>query len=502
MDKRPDLLEEEQVLSLFWGRLVKFGPALVVAVFYVSVVLHYTYTPDDTYIYLQYAKNLATGNGFSFNPNMPSYGVTGPLWVLFIAGGVKAGLDPFVVAKTFGLLFSSLSIVLVYALAFTIIRDKIFAFFAAIVFSLDAWFLRWAGSGMETSLAVVLVLLTVKHAYLGEYHIAGFVAGLLTLVRPEGFLLFCVIQIENYLMSYVVEKSRRLFWISALLYLLVVVPWLVFSYSSFGSIVPNAGFAKSATHRSLADAVGAILDSAQILGSTLPVLLILIVIGVPMVIRKGGIGTFIAKGMPILWIVGVPLGYAILNVQVVSRYLVPIVPLIVIYAFWCLKEIELRFGWSSRRGIMVLTMVALATILQSQVVYQIRVVPHMKAFAKGMEEGIKPIALWLKSNADDSAVVLTPDVGMMGYIAEKRFYDTAGLITPAVKAAFDGMSYDEGMQRNVYRTVVRPNYVVDRGPTVSRLASDSLRPILSKEFPGLGLRKPEVVYYTLYEVTR
>jgi hypothetical protein len=43
---------------------------------------------------------------------------------------------------------------------------------------------------------------------------------------------------------------------------------------------------------------------------------------------------------------------------------------------------------------------------------------------------------------------------------------------------------------------------VDRGPTASRLASDSLRPILSREFPGLGLRKPEVVYYTLYEVTR
>ena len=86
--------------------MTRYGPAFIVALFYVTVVFHYSYTPDDTYIYLQYAKNLANGNGFSFNANSPSYGITGPLWVLLIAGGVKAGLDPLIVAKTFDLLFA------------------------------------------------------------------------------------------------------------------------------------------------------------------------------------------------------------------------------------------------------------------------------------------------------------------------------------------------------------------------------------------------------------
>ncbi len=225
---------------------VRYGPALIVAVFYISTVLHYAYTPDDTYIYLQYAKNLAAGNGFAFNDNTPSYGVTGPLWVFLIAAGAKAGLNPMTVAKTFDMLFASLSVVLVFTFSVTFIRDRVYALVAALIFSVDAFFLRWSGTGMETSFAVILVLLTVKYAYLGDYHIAAFVTGLLTLVRPEGALLFIVVQSDNFIRSVVLGKSKRVFWMGLALYTLVVVPWLIFSLATFGTIVPNTEAAKSA----------------------------------------------------------------------------------------------------------------------------------------------------------------------------------------------------------------------------------------------------------------
>jgi hypothetical protein len=57
------------------------------ALFICLVALHFEYTPDDAYIYFQYAKKIAQGKGFSFNGSTPSYGTTGPLWALFIAGG-------------------------------------------------------------------------------------------------------------------------------------------------------------------------------------------------------------------------------------------------------------------------------------------------------------------------------------------------------------------------------------------------------------------------------
>jgi hypothetical protein len=353
---------------------------------------------------------------------------------------------------------------------------------------------------METSLAVLLVLLTVRYAYESDYQIAGFVAGLLTLVRPEGVLLFLVIQLENFITSYFLRKGQRLLWIGTAIYLIVVVPWLLYSLMRFGSMVPNTQLAKSATAFSVSDFFGTIVASATILGSTQLVAVVLLLIGVPFVVKTMGIGHIIGKTLPLLWIVGLPLGYAVLNVQVVSRYLVPLIPLIIIYAFWCFKQFELVHRWKQQRTYVLVSLVALACIAQSQFVYRIKVVPHMKSFAIGMEDGIKPIALWLRTNTPETATILTPDVGMLGYLANRRFFDTAGLVTPDVRRAFGILSYDEGMKRRIYRSVIKPDFIVDRSNVAARLTVDSIRPIMTSEFIGLGITKPDSVYYTLYRV--
>ncbi|HKW50623.1 MAG TPA: hypothetical protein VJQ53_02725, partial [Candidatus Eisenbacteria bacterium] len=44
------------------------------------------YLTDDTFIHLQFAKNLIGGHGFAFNAGEPTYGSTSPLWVLLLAG--------------------------------------------------------------------------------------------------------------------------------------------------------------------------------------------------------------------------------------------------------------------------------------------------------------------------------------------------------------------------------------------------------------------------------
>ncbi|HTP12116.1 MAG TPA: hypothetical protein VMM37_00730 [Bacteroidota bacterium] len=502
MDKPIIRHDEEQQLTPLWLAIVRFGPAILLALFYVAVVLHFTYTPDDTYIYLQYAKNLANGNGFAFNAGTPSYGVTGPLWVLLIAAGARAGLDPFIVAKMFDILFASLSVVLVYTVSATILRDRVYALLASAAIAADAWFLRWAGTGMETSFAVVLVLLAIKYAYSGDYHIAAFVTGLLTLVRPEGILLFLVVMAESSVMAFVLGRNRSMFWMAAGLYAVVIIPWLAFAHFHFGTIIPNTEFSKSAFHWSVRDVFGTFFDCVSILCSTQLVLVLLLVGGFPYVIRKGGVGTLIAKGMPVVWMALLVAGYALLNVEVISRYLVPLLPVIVIYALWSLKETALASGWTFRTSFTVAAVVVAATVVQSQVVYSLRVVPHMKEFSEGMELGIRPIAQWLREKSSPDAIVLTPNVGMIGYISDRRLFDTAGLITPAVKRSLEGASYDDAMRNGLYRKAVTPDYILDRATVEGRLASDSLQTVMSTRFGGLSLKSGQTVYYTLYKVVR
>ena len=98
--------------------------------------------------------------------------------------------------------------------------------------------------------------------------------------------------------------------------------------------------------------------------------------------------------------------------------------------------------------------------------------------------------------------MLTPDIGMLGYISERTIYDMAGLVTPEARRALSGVSYDEAMKQRRYEQVMHPDYVIDRSPAPERLASEGLVPVMTRTFSGHGLSNPDLEYYTLYKVIR
>ncbi|PYM81500.1 MAG: hypothetical protein DME13_20130, partial [Candidatus Rokuibacteriota bacterium] len=44
---------------------------------------------DDSWIHLHFARNLAEGTGFAYNPGVPVAGSTAPLWTLLLAAGAR-----------------------------------------------------------------------------------------------------------------------------------------------------------------------------------------------------------------------------------------------------------------------------------------------------------------------------------------------------------------------------------------------------------------------------
>jgi arabinofuranosyltransferase len=60
------------------------------------------FTVDDSYISFRYARNLARGLGLVYNAGEHIEGYTNFFWTVLLAGGIRIGLDPVLLAKILG----------------------------------------------------------------------------------------------------------------------------------------------------------------------------------------------------------------------------------------------------------------------------------------------------------------------------------------------------------------------------------------------------------------
>jgi len=139
---------------------------------------------DDAWIHLHFARNLAEGAGFSYNPGIPVAGSTAPLWTLLLAAGALVAGPSLVMAKVAGV---SLTVG-----AALVTRQAALAWGAAPVEALGAGVgLAWAGpivwgslSGMEVSLAALLVAASLLAHARDRAALAALLAALAVLARP------------------------------------------------------------------------------------------------------------------------------------------------------------------------------------------------------------------------------------------------------------------------------------------------------------------------------
>jgi len=485
-----------------WGshlyKLSAYAALVCIALFICLVALHFEYTPDDVYIYLQYAKKLAQGKGFSFNGNTPSYGTTGPLWALFIAGGVKIGFTPYAVAKSSDFIFAFLSIAAIQVLATEVLKNKTHAFLATALFSLDGWFIRWSSSGMESSFAVLLSIVAVWLILRNYLIVSAFAFGCLTLTRPEGGILFAIMYLKFLLESSGGKRSIVDRLVPLLCYGIVVLSWLTFSYFHFGQIIPNTYFGKSTGLPNVREIFPSVSTVAKLLAATqFPLIAAFVASFFSRNSRSGWQG----KHFLWIWVLLLPIFYVVDSVEVVSRYLLIILPFLVIGGVNGIQILCRSLHLSPKRIFFLTFTMVIVTFAQNEVLYWAVVKPHVDSFVIGMNNCLKPMGRWLRDNTEENALVFVPDVGVIGYYSDRIICDI-GLITPEVGKAFHGLDYDHAMLQKKYDSLIHPDYVIDRSPVPMRLASSSLLPIMTSQFPGLGITMSDTTYYTLYKVIR
>ena len=94
-------------------------------------------------------------------------------------------------------------------------------------------------SGMETQVATAIFVANMYYFLKEKWVVLGFVAGLGLLVRPE--FVFCLFVIGLFMLI----QHRQKILTASVGFLCVIIPWYVFAFTYYGSIVPNTIIAKS-----------------------------------------------------------------------------------------------------------------------------------------------------------------------------------------------------------------------------------------------------------------
>jgi arabinofuranosyltransferase len=417
---RPVTTTAEETSELRW--VVAIAVAACVAL----LMLYRGFAGDDAYIHLQYARHLASGRGFAFNVGEPSYGSTSPLWIMLIAGvGRLFGGHFLLASKLLSLVFTVLSVLLFHRLARRVLPFPALAEVATFGFILDPWLLKWGGSGMETSLSVVVVLgatlLHLRERDRGGVPWASLALGVGTLVRPELVGLFLITQVDRMVCA---RKGARELPVALALYLAPVLPWIVFSFKTFGDPVAMTIHAKSGSQSVVITAVRMI----EVLGVTYWPALLAITLGGVVGFRRVGRSrarSWLGKNTVIWgWALGLPLAYVLTRSHVASRHLLLAAPYLVLLGFGAVGEIGSRRG-RLRSGVVLLVLsAAVSGTIQAAIIY-----PRTR-FTRGVDDRLIGVGEWLRDHTPPDALVAAHEVGAVGYYGERRILDTAGLVTP------------------------------------------------------------------------
>ncbi|HER43379.1 MAG TPA: hypothetical protein ENO08_02860, partial [Candidatus Eisenbacteria bacterium] len=173
--------------------------SLVILALFAGGLYLYHYVPDDTFITLRYARNLARGDGLVFNEGVRLEGYTNFLWLIMLAAGAKIGLPLLGTARALSGLFSLAVLWLTYSLARDTARranlagwdEALAAALPPMLLAASAPFPVWSLSGTEIPLYTALLLFGFKLVRDRGPALSVFaVFALLGLVRPDGLLFY------------------------------------------------------------------------------------------------------------------------------------------------------------------------------------------------------------------------------------------------------------------------------------------------------------------------
>ncbi len=439
--------------------------AIIVTALLFGLFANWAY--DDPFITFRYAENLALGNGFVFNLGERVLSTTTPLFTLVLAAARFVTSDLQRAANFISALSTALGGLCLFELACCWRRSEagnVMSWVALLLYPTLPLLLNTFGS--EVATYVTLCLATLLCYAKNRYTLCGLCAALATLARNDGVLVVVVIGV-HLLFSLWKGRSRLnilRFWRSFMpVYAGIVGAWIAFAWVYFGWPLPVTLAAKRAQGGMAISSSFAIrfLSVAESYGqyTWYRIAVGLACIGLVYGLVSRTKPSRAALGLLLGWTALYFISYSALGVSGYFWYYAPLVPgFVVLVGLGAQTVVDgLRRLFPSvphpfGRAATLAGVVALIAVPWA----------NMPAAAKKLDARAplyQAMGTWLRTNTPLDASVGMLEVGIMGYYAQRRIIDFAGLIQPEVTRQITHETHYEQMAQWATEHY-RPNYIV------------------------------------------
>lgn len=427
---------------------------LLVALAIVARLLPGARTIDDAFITFRYAQNLLAGQGLVFNPPEQVLGTTTPLYALLMAalalplGGAQAPFPG--IALVLNALVDAATCILLWQIGKRIGSERA-GVITALIWAVAPYSVTFAIGGLETSVVVFLLTLSVWAYLCNRLVLTALTAALALLTRPDALLLVAPLALHR---LYLAFRPPRVTLRpgEVIAFFLPLLAWGIFATLYYGSPLPHSVAAKLAVyHLHQGDSLIRLLQHYAtpfmeaewggpiLIGIGLVLYPLLFIIGA----RKG----FKADARILAWALYPWLyfmAFSLPNPLLFRWYLTPPLPPLFLFILLGLETLLLalfRVGKKNAPAPLpawkgaVITAVMLLPLVSSLSAWELhpdhganRPAPRM-AFIK-LELLYGEVADYLKGLIPPGETLAAGDVGVLGYQTGARILDTVGLNSP------------------------------------------------------------------------
>jgi len=397
---------------------------------------------DDANISFRYAAHIAHGYGSVWNlSDPPSMGSSTPVWLLFLAlvERLWPGHIPLAANLAAAVSWGALTAV-AWAIGGQLGWRR--PWMAAVVLAGMAPVAAARMRGMETP----VYALFIGAAYLAwlrrpEGWKWGVCAGLCAAIRLDGLLVPVVLGASSLI------RNRRVPFAAAAVAIVTYLPWLGWQWSATGALVPQTMHAKALWQ-----------GSGRFVPVLLPVLTARPVVGIALWVALAAAAVWGLKERRLwpmaAWAVAYCIAYVAAKLPHMGWYYMPLLVPVALLAGAAADRV--RYASGTIAGLAIAS--GLTMVVAGHPWYPNRFTyPPVMPAAAFRQHGLTRIGVWLRDH-DPGAMVLTNEVGIIGYVSGCRVVDALGLVSretwPYIpKSDFAGMVRD-----------LRPDYIAWRAP--------------------------------------